>query len=54
MIRYSEDCPCCLGEYCQTHHLEPCECETFERHVDENGVVHLDCVYDPDYETRLE
>lgn len=29
-----EHCRRCSGEYCETHHLEPCDCDNAERHVD--------------------
>lgn len=28
------DCPMCSGEYCTIHILEPCDCDTADRHGD--------------------
>lgn len=33
------DCSMCSGEYCATHFTRPCNCESFERHVDAAGKI---------------
>jgi len=32
------ECSYCTGEYCAVHHDRPCDCDTAERHGDEESV----------------
>ncbi len=34
-----EHCQACSGEYCWTHHISPCDCDVYERHIDKPPLV---------------
>jgi len=55
-VECDEDCPSCSGEFCETHGIEPCDCDTAERHeaarMDAGAPESPEEPQDPDQGTR--